>query len=286
MKTNKEAVKELYEKIKEIRRKKFGRKKEKERADIEARKEDIEEKKLKRRRVIHLHDVFKIYHMGESKIAAVNGVSLSVHEGEFVAIMGPSGSGKSTSMNLIGSLDVPTHGKILLDEHNISHLSESDLAQVRGKKIGFIFQSFNLIPNLTAKENVILPMIFQGYSLEEREERAKEIFELVDMKDRMNHYPNQLSGGQQQRVAIARALANDPEVILADEPTGNLDTKTGEKVITFLDELHKKGKTVVMVTHDPRLALEHAEKIYWLKDGKIEKVTKKNGGGKHIAIKI
>jgi putative ABC transport system ATP-binding protein len=283
MKTNKEAVKELYEKISKIRKKKF---REKERSNIEARKKDAEEKKSKKNRVIHLHDVFKIYHMGGSKINAVNGLNLSIHKGEFVAIMGPSGSGKSTSMNLIGSLDVPTHGKIFLDENDISHLSESDLAQIRGRKIGFIFQSFNLIPNLSAKENVMLPMVFQGYSLEEREKRVQEIFELVDMGDRINHYPNQLSGGEQQRVAIARALANDPEVILADEPTGNLDTKTGEKVITFLDELHKKGKTIVMVTHDPRLALEHAEKIYWLKDGKIEKVTKRNGDGKHIAIKI
>jgi len=240
-----------------------------------AQKEDIKDEN---KRVIHLHEVFKTYHMGDTIVNAVNGLDLSVHQGEFVAIMGPSGSGKSTSMNLIGSLDTPTRGRILLDEHNIAHLSESDLAQIRGRKIGFIFQSFNLIPNLTAKENIILPMTFQDFTTEEKEKRADELLELVELSDRKDHYPNQLSGGQQQRVAIARSLANDPEVVLADEPTGNLDTKTGEKVITFLDKLHKQGKTIVMVTHDQHLAMEHAEKIYWLVDGKVQKVTKKKNG--------
>ncbi len=180
----------------------------------------------------------------------------------------------STAMNLTGSLDVPTKGKVLLDGEDISLLEESDLAQIRGKKIGFIFQSFNLIQNLTAKENVMIPMMFQGTSFEDREEKAEELLGLVDLGDRMEHYPGELSGGQRQRVAIARSLANDPDVILADEPTGNLDTKTGQIVLEFLNDLNKKGKTVVMVTHDADLAEKHAEIVYWLRDGKVEKVTK------------
>ena len=177
--------------------------------------------------IIQLKDVAKYYEMGESIVKALDGVDICVEKGDFVAIMGPSGSGKSTGMNLIGSLDLATHGDIYLDGTNIEELSESELAQIRGRKIGFIFQSFNLIPNLTALENVMLPMTFQNLDKEEREEKARELLKMVDLGDRINHYPNQLSGGQQQRVAIARALANDPEVILADEPTGNLDTKTG-----------------------------------------------------------
>ena len=228
--------------------------------------------------VIQLKNVAKHYVMGESTVKAVDGIDINVEEGDFVAIMGPSGSGKSTSMNLVGSLDLPTHGTIYLDGIDISHLQESELAQIRGKKIGFIFQSFNLIPNLTAKENVMLPMLFQEKTKEEREHKAEELLKLVQLTDRMDHYPNQLSGGQQQRVAIARSLANDPEVILADEPTGNLDTKTGETVMNFLEELNKKGKTIIMVTHDPARAENHARTIYWMKDGKIEKITKKIKG--------
>lgn len=231
--------------------------------------------KTKNKEVIRLTNVHKIYDMGETKVHALNDLSLTIHSGEFVAIMGPSGSGKSTAMNLVGSLDIPTKGSIFLDGNDISLMHESDLAQIRGKKIGFIFQSFNLIPNLTAKENVILPMLFQGYSINEREKKAKELLELVELGERKDHYPNQLSGGQQQRVAIARALANDPEVILADEPTGNLDTKTGEIVMKFLEELNKKGKTIIMVTHSPELAEKHAKIVYWIKDGKLEKTTRK-----------
>ncbi len=234
---------------------------------------------MSEKNLIVLKNVAKHYQMGNSIIKAVNGINLKIKEGEFVAIMGPSGSGKSTAMNLIGSLDVPTKGEIYLDDHNISHLSESDLAQVRGKKIGFIFQQFNLIPSLTAKENVMLPMIFQEVKELEREEKAQKLLEIVELKERMNHYPSELSGGEQQRVAIARALANDPEVILADEPTGNLDTKTGEKIIDFLNKFNEKGKTVVMITHEHELALKHARIIYWLKDGKINKITKKEKGG-------
>lgn len=241
-----------------------------------------ESKDKKKSYLIELRDVFKYYFMGENVVKAVDGISIKVKEGEFVAIMGPSGSGKSTSMNLVGSLDVPTKGHVFLDGEDISTFSESDLAQLRGKKIGFIFQSFNLIPNLTAKENVMLPMTFQSVPIENREIKAEELLEMVELGDRMNHYPNQLSGGQKQRVAIARALANDPEVILADEPTGNLDTKTGSIVMHFLDKLHKQGKTIIMITHEPELAEHHAEIVYWLRDGKLERVTKKKKGAKYV----
>lgn len=225
--------------------------------------------------IIELENVSKYYEMGENIVKALDGINIKVKKGDFIAIMGPSGSGKSTGMNLVGSLDLPTKGKIILDRRNIAHLEESELAQIRGKKIGFIFQGFNLIQNLTAEENIMLPMLFQGQDLESRKEKAEELLKLVDLADRGDHYPNQLSGGQQQRVAIARALANNPDVILADEPTGNLDTKTGEKVMEFLTNLNKKGKTIIMVTHDPELAELHANTIYWLRDGKVEKVTKK-----------
>lgn len=228
--------------------------------------------------LIDLQDVKKHYKMGENTVKAVDGVSIKIEKGDFVAIMGPSGSGKSTMMNLVGSLDLATEGEIYLGGKDIEHLSESDLAQLRGKKIGFIFQSFNLIPNLTAKENIMLPMLFQGTTREQREKKAEELLKMVELQDREDHYPNQLSGGQQQRVAIARALANNPEVILADEPTGNLDTKTGEMVMNFLEKLNKQGKTIIMVTHDPLRAQAHAKKVYWLKDGKVEKVTKKVKG--------
>ena len=230
--------------------------------------------KRDRRIVIELKDVCKHYFMGKNVVKAVDGISLKVYEREFISVMGPSGSGKSTTMNLIGSLDVPTSGKIYLDGQDISKLTESDLAQIRGRKIGFIFQSFNLIPNLTAKENVMIPMMFQGKSVFYRDKKARELLKLVELGDRMNHYPNELSGGQRQRVAIARALANDPEVILADEPTGNLDTKTGKMVLDFLKKLNQKGKIIILVTHDLKLAQEHAEVVYWLKDGKINKITK------------
>ncbi len=228
--------------------------------------------------LIELKNVAKYYYMGDNIVKALDDINIIIEKGDFVAIMGPSGSGKSTGMNLTGSLDLATKGDIFLDGINIEQLSESELAQIRGKKIGFIFQSFNLIPNLTALENVTLPMIFQGVDKEERIKKAEKVLEKVGLKDRMDHYPNQLSGGQQQRVAIARALANNPDIILADEPTGNLDTKTGEIVIEFLQKLNEEGRTIIMVTHDPELAMTHAKTVYWLKDGKIEKVTKKVSG--------
>lgn len=216
--------------------------------------------------------------MGTNVIKALDDVNISIEKGDFVAIMGPSGSGKSTAMNLVGSLDLATKGRIYLDGIDIETVDESTLAQIRGRKIGFIFQSFNLVPNLTAKENVALPMMFQGVAVADREERAEQLLQRVELGDRMDNYPNQLSGGQQQRVAIARSLANNPEVILADEPTGNLDTRTGEIVMKFLETLNKEGKTIIMVTHDPEKALNHARTIYWMKDGKVEKVTKKEHG--------
>lgn len=223
--------------------------------------------------LIRLESVTKYYSMGESIVKAIDGITLNIEKGDFVAVMGPSGSGKSTAMNLVGSLDLATHGKIFLEGKNIEMLGESELAQLRGKKIGFIFQSFNLIPNLTAKENVMLPMLFQQVSAEKRESRAKELLKLVELENRLDHFPNQLSGGQQQRVAIARALANDPEIILADEPTGNLDTKTGDQVMNILTQLNSKGKTIILITHASDVATKHANKVYWLKDGKVEKIT-------------
>lgn len=225
--------------------------------------------------IIRLENVSKHYHMGKNIVKAVDGISLTIKKGDFVAVMGPSGSGKSTSMHLIGSLDVPTHGHIFLDGYDISSLHESDLAQIRGRNIGFIFQQFNLIPTLTVKENIMLPMSLQGTPIEEKEKKVKQLLEKMELVERANHYPNQISGGQQQRVAIARALVNDPEVILADEPTGNLDSKTGERVMDVLKELNKEGRTIVMVTHEPELAHEYAKTIYQLKDGKIEKITKR-----------
>ncbi|MFH1589482.1 MAG: ABC transporter ATP-binding protein [archaeon] len=221
--------------------------------------------------IIELKDVWKTYKMGDVEVHALRGLSLQVRKGEFLAIMGPSGSGKSTAMNMIGCLDVPSKGTIFLSEENISLMTESNLSQIRGKKIGFIFQTFNLLNTLTAKENVKLPMTFQDVPAEERERKALELLKLVDLDNRMDHTPNELSGGQQQRVAIARSLANSPEVILADEPTGNLDSETGLRVMDFLKKLHKeKGTTIVMVTHDRRVA-EQAQRTEYLKDGVIVK---------------
>jgi putative ABC transport system ATP-binding protein len=227
--------------------------------------------------IIELKDVSKYYKMGESLVKAVDCINLSVKDGEFVAVMGPSGSGKSTSMNLTGSLDLPTKGNIYLGKENIENLEESELAQMRGGKIGFIFQQFNLIPNLTAKENVMLPMLFQNIDKEYREERAENLLKTVGLGERMDFYPKQLSGGEQQRVAIARALANKPDIILADEPTGNLDTKTGDRVMEFLTSLNKKGRTIIIITHDDNLARKYAKIIYSLRDGKIESVERKIG---------
>ena len=225
--------------------------------------------------VVELRNVWKVYGDGEVRVEALRGVNLKVSEGEFIAIMGPSGSGKSTLLNMIGCLDKPTRGKVLIDGVDISKLDERELAKIRSEKIGFIFQLFNLSPNLTALENVYLTMLFKGVSRKEGLKRAEELLEIVGMKRRMNHYPNQLSGGEMQRVAIARALANNPKIILADEPTGNLDSKSGREVMKVLEGLNKKlGTTLIVVTHDPEVA-KFAEKIFIIKDGKIEREVKK-----------
>jgi putative ABC transport system ATP-binding protein len=221
--------------------------------------------------IIRLENVWKTYRMGKVEVNALRGLDLEIRKGEFVSIMGPSGSGKSTAVNMVGCLDIPTKGKIMLEHHDISRLEESELAQIRGKKIGFIFQQFNLINTLSALENVMLPMIFQGEGREGRIKKATRLLGLVGLGDRIGHRPTELSGGQQQRVAIARALANDPEVILADEPTGNLDSATGQMVMQFLTNLNRKeNRTIIMVTHDGRLA-KYARRIEYLMDGRIVK---------------
>ncbi len=218
--------------------------------------------------IIRLREVFKFYQLGESIVKALDGVDLAIKQGDFIAIVGPSGSGKSTMMNMVGALDIATKGDIFLDRINIEHLHESQLAQIRGRKVGFIFQTFNLVPTLTALENVMLPMVFQRVPLRERQMRARELLVEIGLGNRLNHLPSELSGGERQRVAICRALANDPDVILADEPTGNLDSKRGEEVVEMLNRLSEEGKTIIMVTHDLDMA-KHADKIYKLKDGKI-----------------
>jgi len=224
--------------------------------------------------IIELRNVWKTYLMGEVKVNALRGLNLKVKNGEFLSIMGPSGSGKSTAMNMIGALDIPTKGTILLEGQDISQLTESDLAQIRGRKIGFVFQQFNLIPTLSALENIMLPMIFQNIPRYERMERARKLLRMVALGDRIYHKPTELSGGEQQRVAIARALSNNPDVVLADEPTGNLDSKTGETVMDFLKQLHRKeGKTIIMVTHDVNIA-KKADRTEYLLDGKIIKTKK------------
>jgi putative ABC transport system ATP-binding protein len=225
--------------------------------------------------IIDIRNVWKIYSMDEVKVNALRGLNLKVKKGEFLGILGKSGSGKSTAMNMIGSLDTPTKGEVYLDGVNISNLTESQLAQLRGKKIGFIFQTFNLIPSLTTLQNVMLPMMFQNISPEKREKIAMEILDRLGMSHRLHHTPAKLSGGERQRVAIARALVNNPEVVLADEPTGNLDSKTGKEVVEILNDLHEKDKkTIIIVTHDEAL-VKVCDRICYLKDGEIIKEFKK-----------
>ena len=219
------------------------------------------------RSLIKLDDVWKVYKMGEVDVPALRGLDIDIKEGEFVTILGKSGSGKSTSLNMVGCLDIPTKGTVYLDGQDISKLDESELARIRGKKIGFVFQTFNLIPSLNALENVMLPMLFQGVPEDVRKKRASELLNLVGLGSRMLHKQSELSGGERQRVAIARALINDPEIILADEPTGNLDSKTGMEIMDIFKNLHKQKKTVVMITHDKYLA-SYAKRIVHLKDGR------------------
>lgn len=219
--------------------------------------------------VIKLADITKFYVMGTETIRALNGVSLGVNRNEYVAMMGPSGSGKSTLMNILGCLDSPTSGSYILNNHDVSNLRDNDLAAIRNKEIGFVFQTFNLLPRLTALENVELPLIYFGLGKKERRQRAEEVLIQVGLKERMTHKPNELSGGQRQRVAIARALVNKPSIILADEPTGNLDTKTSVEIMAMLNEIHANGNTVILVTHEEDIA-SYAHRIIRLRDGVVE----------------
>jgi putative ABC transport system ATP-binding protein len=223
-----------------------------------------------KKNIIELKNISKRYNMGETIVNALDDVNVEIKDGDFVVIIGPSGSGKSTMMNMVGALDLANKGEIYLDGKDIEKMQESELAQIRGRKIGFVFQTFNLIPTLTALENITMPMMFQGIPRNERKEKAEEILKEVKLTPRKNHRPNELSGGERQRVAIGRALANDPEVILADEPTGNLDSKTGLEIIELFKELNKKGKTIILVTHDLNL-MKYGNKIIRLRDGKIVK---------------
>jgi putative ABC transport system ATP-binding protein len=219
---------------------------------------------------IRTEDLWKTYEMGAEHLHALRGVSIEIRRGEYVAIMGPSGSGKSTLMNLIGCLDTPSKGRYWLAGRLVSELNDDELAYIRNKEIGFVFQTFNLLPRATALHNVELPMIYNGTPTEERLERAKKSLAQVDLADRMMHKPNELSGGQRQRVAIARALVNTPSILLADEPTGNLDSQTGEEIMALFARLHQQGNTIILVTHEPDIAL-HAHRVIRLRDGKIEK---------------
>ena len=219
--------------------------------------------------IISVRDLSKTYIMGMEKVHALKSVSLDIFRNEYVALMGPSGSGKSTLMNLLGCLDTPTSGEYFLNNQLVSEMSDRELATVRNKEIGFVFQTFNLLPRLTTLENVALPLIYAGMSKSQRTELAEETLEAVGLGDRMTHKPNELSGGQRQRVAIARALVNHPSIILADEPTGNLDTKTSLEIMAIFDDLHAAGNTIILVTHEPDIA-EYAHRIVRLRDGLIE----------------
>jgi putative ABC transport system ATP-binding protein len=221
------------------------------------------------KKLIEITGLKKFYTVGTQTIKALQGVSLTIHKGEYVAIMGPSGSGKSTLMNLIGALDTPTHGTYILNGSDVSHMEDDELAGIRNREIGFVFQTFNLLPRNTALENVVLPLIYAGMPKAKREENAKKVLKSVGLESRMTHKPNELSGGQRQRVAVARALVNEPSIILADEPTGNLDSKTSVDIMSLFDEIHKQGNTVIVVTHEEDIA-KHARRIIRLKDGLVE----------------
>src|SRR5678810_939111 len=224
--------------------------------------------------IIHLEGIRKSYFMGKQVLEVLRGVSLDIYKNEYVALMGPSGSGKSTLMNIIGCLDTATAGKYVLNGQDVSEMEDNALAEVRNKEIGFVFQQFNLLPRLTALENVALPLVYAGMGRKQRNEKAKHVMEMVSLTDRSHHKPNELSGGQCQRVAIARALVNDPSIILADEPTGNLDTKTSYEIMEIFNKIHSNGNTIVLVTHEEDIA-NHAYRIVRLRDGLIES-DKKN----------
>ena len=219
--------------------------------------------------LIETVDLWKTYVMGGEEIHALQGVSIAIDPGEYVAIMGPSGSGKSTLMNLIGCLDTPTRGTYRLNGKSVDQMNDDELAHIRNEEIGFVFQTFNLLPRATALHNVELPMVYAGMTSSQRETRAKEVLSMVELEDRMTHRPNELSGGQRQRVAIARALVNSPSILLADEPTGNLDTKTGDEIISLFGRLHNDGNTIVLITHEADVA-GHADRVVQIRDGRVE----------------
>ena len=223
--------------------------------------------------LISVVDLWKSYEMGPNEIHALRGVDLEVQSGEYVGIMGPSGSGKSTLLNLLGCLDTPSRGRYVLHDRDVSEMDDDELALVRNEEIGFVFQTFNLLARATALRNVELPLIYAGVPAVERDRRAREALERVDLTDRMHHRPNELSGGQRQRVAIARALVNEPSILLADEPTGNLDSTTGREILALLDRLHEQGHTLFVVTHEADVAA-HAQSIMHLRDGKVESVER------------
>lgn len=223
--------------------------------------------------IIHLDNIRKSYYMGRMELEVLKGIRLDIVRNEYVALMGPSGSGKSTLMNIIGCLDTPTAGVYILNGHDISKTEDNKLAEIRNKEIGFVFQQFNLLPRLTALENVALPLVYAGLGKRTRTDKAKHVMDLVNLSDRSHHKPNELSGGQCQRVAIARALVNDPSIILADEPTGNLDTKTSYEIMEIFDKIHAAGNTIVLVTHETDIA-NHARRIVRLRDGQIESDTR------------
>jgi putative ABC transport system ATP-binding protein len=220
--------------------------------------------------LIETHDLWKTYQMGQEQVHALRGVSIQIERGEYVAIMGPSGSGKSTLMNLIGCLDTPTKGSYLLNEKQVSQMNDDELARIRNEEIGFVFQTFNLLPRATALHNVELPLVYAGVTGKDRLDRANKALAKVDLADRKTHRPNELSGGQRQRVAIARALVNNPSILLADEPTGNLDSKTGEEILALFATLHEAGNTIILVTHEADVA-QHAHRQISIRDGQVEK---------------
>src|SRR6187431_1826281 len=223
--------------------------------------------------LIETRDLWKTYVMGDEEIHALRGVSIEIERGEYVAIMGPSGSGKSTLMNLIGCLDTPTKGSYLLNEKQVSQMNDDELARIRNEEIGFVFQTFNLLPRATALHNVELPLVYAGVSGKERQDRARQALEKVELTSRASHKPNELSGGQRQRVAIARALVNNPSILLADEPTGNLDSKTGVEIMLVFQRLHEGGNTIILVTHEADIAA-HAHRVIYVRDGQVEKDTR------------
>ena len=222
--------------------------------------------------IISLLNLEKDYYLGKMTIQVLKGLNIAIYKNEYVALMGPSGSGKSTLMNILGCLDTPTGGEYILNGNKVAKMKDNDLATIRNKEIGFVFQTFNLMPRLTALENVALPLVYAGIAKKEREARAKKVLEAVNLSDRMDHKPNELSGGQRQRVAIARALVNDPAIILADEPTGNLDTKTSHEIMAIFENINKNGNTVILVTHEEDIA-QHAKRIIRLRDGVLETDT-------------